>query len=116
MLGYLLNGDTAEVFENIAQKLSCALDPVPEHASRNNRVSDRARTVPSGKNYPASFSCYHLILEYRLEQSIVIGRSIARDGRATGYEARVSTARPSVGTIEEIRNHVEGDCLFRVRP
>jgi hypothetical protein len=64
MLGYLLNGDTAEVFENIAQKLSCALDPVPEHASRNNRVSDRARTVPSGKNYPASFSCYHLILEY----------------------------------------------------
>ena len=64
MLGYLLNGDTAEVFENIAQKLSCALDPVPEHASRNNRVSDRARTVPSGKNYLASFSCYHLILEY----------------------------------------------------
>jgi hypothetical protein len=64
MLGYLLNGEAAEAFDTIAQKLSCVLDPVPEHADKNNRVSRHTRAVPTGKNYPASFSCYHLVLEY----------------------------------------------------
>lgn len=64
MLGYLLNGEAAEAFDAIAQKLSCALHPVPEHSARNNRVSEHTRSVPAGKNYPASFSCYHMILEY----------------------------------------------------
>ena len=64
MLGYLLTGNAAEAFDTIAEKLSCALDPVPEHTNQNNRVSRHTRAVPSGKTYPASFSCYHVILEY----------------------------------------------------
>lgn len=64
MLGYLLDGAAAEAFETIAKKLSCTLDPIPEHFARNNRVSKHARSVPAGKNYPVSFLCYHIILEF----------------------------------------------------
>lgn len=64
MLGYLLNGEAAEAFDTIAKKLSCPLDPIPEHSSKNNRVSKHVRSVPTGKNYPVSFSCYHMILEF----------------------------------------------------
>jgi len=64
MLGYLLDGEATDAFAAIAHKLSCALDPVPGHANRNNRVSQHARCVPPSKAYPASFACYHLILDY----------------------------------------------------
>ena len=65
MLGYLLTGNAAEAFNTIAQKLLCALDPVPEHTDNNNRVSRHAR----GQCQPVKiirlpFSCYHVILEY----------------------------------------------------
>lgn len=64
MLGYLLSGDASDVFVMVAKALACALDPVPGHPGKNNRVSQHARTVPSGKRYPASFACYHVILNY----------------------------------------------------
>ena len=64
MLGYLLKGNADNAFATIAKKLGCVLDPVPEHAGKKNRVSSHLRTVPFGKTYPATFSCYHLIMEY----------------------------------------------------
>jgi hypothetical protein len=64
MLGYLLKGSADDAFVTIAQKPSCALDPVPEHAETKSRVSNHSRKVPAGKAYPAAFSCYHLILDY----------------------------------------------------
>jgi hypothetical protein len=64
MLGYLLKGNADDAFATIAKKLACALKPVPELPEKKNRVSTHSRKVPAGKNYPASFSCYHLILEY----------------------------------------------------
>lgn len=64
MLGYLLEGKSEQAFAVIAAKLSCLLAPVFEPFARNSRVSKHVRTVPHGKNYPAAFACYHLILEY----------------------------------------------------
>ncbi len=65
MLGYLLKGDADDAFVTIAQKLACTLNPVPGEVEKKIRVSNHWRTVPAGKAYPAAFSCYHLILEYR---------------------------------------------------
>lgn len=64
MLGYLLEGNSAQAFAAIAEKLSCLLEPVSEHPVKNNRVSKHVRSVPPGKTYPVSFACYHLILDY----------------------------------------------------
>lgn len=64
MLGYLLKGNADDAFASIAKKLACVLHAVPEHAKKKNRVSSHFRAVPSGKTYPAAFSCYHLIMEY----------------------------------------------------
>jgi hypothetical protein len=64
MLGYLLSGEAAEAFDAIAQKLSCTLNPIQETSARNSRVSKHVRLVPADKKYPASFSCYHMILEF----------------------------------------------------
>jgi hypothetical protein len=64
MLGYLLSGAAVDALTGIETRLGCPLDPVPAFAARPHRVSKHQRIVPSGKNYPADFHCYHLILEY----------------------------------------------------
>ena len=64
MLAYLLAGTPDRAFAAIAERLGCALEPVPEQSGRPNRVSRHARTVPSGKPYPSDFDCFHLVLEY----------------------------------------------------
>ena len=64
MLAYLLAGKPNDAFVAIAAKLGRTLRPVPEHPERPNRVSQHARTVPSGKRYPIEFDCFHLILEF----------------------------------------------------
>ena len=64
MLGYLLSGSAADALARIEAKLGCVLDPVPAFAERPHRMSSHCRTVPAGKNYPADFRCYHLILQY----------------------------------------------------
>lgn len=64
MLGYLLTGSPADALRAIEAKLSCVLAPVPAFAARPHRVSNHQRAVPSGKNYPVKFSCYHLVLEF----------------------------------------------------
>lgn len=64
MLGYLLTGSPADLFDTLTHRLSCALHPVHAQPSRPNRVSHHTRTVPRGKPYPSTFDCFHLILEF----------------------------------------------------
>ena len=64
MLGYLLTGNPSDVFEAIAQKLNCALEPMSEFPHNPNRLSRHKRNVPAGKQYPLDFDCYHMILEF----------------------------------------------------
>ena len=64
MLGYLLTGEPEDVFTNIAEKLDCELQKVPEPSEKYTRLSQHNRNVPNGKPYPAKFDCYHLILKY----------------------------------------------------
>jgi hypothetical protein len=65
MLGYLLSEEAEDALLNIGTSLGCALTAVPAFPSRPHRVSEHHRVVPAGKNYPADFRCYHLVLEYR---------------------------------------------------
>ncbi len=64
MVGYLLSGLPVDALSHIAAKLGCPLEAVAALAARPQRVSYHRRAVPSGKNYPSDFACYHLILEY----------------------------------------------------
>ena len=75
MVGYLLSGNSHEVFSAIAKQLGCSLHRVLEQPRRPNRVSHHLRRVPDGKAYPVNFACYHLVLEY-----LTLSRS--RDGTA----------------------------------
>ncbi|MFZ3208345.1 MAG: hypothetical protein WA140_05880 [Geobacteraceae bacterium] len=62
MLGYLLAGDPARAFENIAIKTPCALEDHPVFYSHYHKISVHERSVPEGKDYPVNFSCHHLIM------------------------------------------------------
>ena len=64
MLGYLLTGNASDVFDAIAQKLDCVLEPVSEYPRKPNRLSRHQRNVPAGKPYPLDFECYHMMLEF----------------------------------------------------
>lgn len=63
MLGYLLSGDPEIAFQNISTRLGCTLAKHPDLMRRNHRVSDHQRAIPTGKSYPHSFQCHHLMLE-----------------------------------------------------
>jgi len=63
MLGYLFSGTSAKVFSNIEAKVPCTLSHHPQFSARNHKISAHQRTVPAGKQYPASFRCHHLILQ-----------------------------------------------------
>ncbi len=62
MLGYLVAGDPARAFSNIAAKIPCELRAHPGFPDRDHRTSDHMRTVPSGKDYPREFRCHHMLL------------------------------------------------------
>ena len=64
MLAYLLSGTPGHAFHNISEKVPCELVDHPSFTSRPQKVSRHLRSVPTGKAYPASFSCHHLILEF----------------------------------------------------
>ena len=64
MLGYLLEGNPNDALLAIENSLGRKLWFVPEHLSRPSRRSNHNRTVPSGKPYPPTFDCYHLILQF----------------------------------------------------
>lgn len=62
MLGYLLAGDPARTFKNIAIKTPCNLSKHPDFTSRYHTTSDHVRLVPTGKCYSPKFRCNHLIM------------------------------------------------------
>ena len=64
MLGYLLAGAAVDALTGIEKALGVTLEQVPAHSTRPHRVSRHLRDVPTGKNYPSDFCCYHLILEF----------------------------------------------------
>jgi hypothetical protein len=64
MLGYLLSGAPTAAFRNIAEKVPCELEDHPSFLSRPQKVSNHARSVPTGKVYPLTFRCHHLMLEF----------------------------------------------------
>ncbi len=64
MIAYLLSGTPRDAFHNISEKVPCELVDHPSFSSRPQKVSRHLRSVPTGKAYPASFRCHHLILEF----------------------------------------------------
>ena len=62
MLGYLISGKPGKLFDKISVELECVLSHHPSFIERNHKISSHKRTVPNGNNYPASFSCHHLIM------------------------------------------------------
>ncbi len=64
MLAYLLSGTAADTFDNIANRLRCALEETSEFSDRPHRTSNHRRTVPPGKSYPIEFTCHHMVLEF----------------------------------------------------
>jgi hypothetical protein len=64
MLGYLLRGKPDSLLECLETKLDCALVAHPKFPNRACRTSEHFRSVPTGKSYPATFSCHHLILPF----------------------------------------------------
>ncbi|OHB28288.1 MAG: hypothetical protein A2X79_05730 [Desulfuromonadaceae bacterium GWB2_53_15] len=68
MLGYLLAGEPAKVFEKIAIKIPCNLEDHPHFTSRNHKTSDHVRLVPTDKSYPTNFRCHHLIIPLKYGQ------------------------------------------------
>jgi hypothetical protein len=64
MLGYLLSGAPTEAFRNIAEKVPCELEDHPGFPSRPQKLSNHTRSVPTGKTYPLTFRCHHLMLQF----------------------------------------------------
>jgi hypothetical protein len=62
MLGYLITGVPGKLFNRISSELECVLSYHPSFTSRNHRTSLHKRIVPNNKNYPAAFSCHHLVM------------------------------------------------------
>lgn len=62
MLGYLLAGDPARAFENIAINTPCILEDHPDFGSHAHKTSDHNRSVPADKTYSINFRCHHLIM------------------------------------------------------
>jgi hypothetical protein len=65
ILGYLLSGSPADAFSAIASEVPCVLSNHPSFTSRPHKLSRHNRSVPTGKSYPVTFHCHHLILEFR---------------------------------------------------
>jgi len=62
MLGYLVTGNPASAFDNIAAKIPGELRTHPDFTDRDHRTSDHVRSPPPGKGYPSDFRCHHMIL------------------------------------------------------
>ena len=62
MLGYLLNGETAETFNHISDKLSCELLNHPAFLDRDQRMSIHVRSDRPHSHTPSDFTCHHLLI------------------------------------------------------
>jgi len=65
LIGYLLSGSPAVVFDGIAAHFGQLLFPHPSFEVRNHRTSSHRREVPTDKPYPRDFVCHHLVMELR---------------------------------------------------
>jgi hypothetical protein len=63
LIGYLISGNPAVVFDGIAAHVGQLLLSPHEFAGRNHRTSNHKREVAQGKPYPKDFLCHHLIME-----------------------------------------------------
>ncbi|MCA6572817.1 MAG: hypothetical protein IM537_16555 [Pseudanabaena sp. M57BS1SP1A06MG] len=70
MLGYLLQGNTATAFKNIATSVPCTLSDHPDFVGRDHKISDHQRVVPEDKTYPDKFRCHHLLLQLSKEPNV----------------------------------------------
>lgn len=64
MLGYLLSGNSKNVFTNLVAKIPCRLAAHQGFSGRPHMMSDHQRQVEIGKTYPSDFCCHHLVLEF----------------------------------------------------
>jgi len=69
MAGYLLSGEPDTAFENIFSSLGHDLESHPDFPDRPQRRSIHVRIVPEGKDYPADFTCHHLMLSFATNSS-----------------------------------------------
>ena len=63
MLGYLLRGSPAKVFDNIEVALACRLQQHPAFSTRHHRISEHSRNLTQTNFVSGLFQCHHLILE-----------------------------------------------------
>ena len=63
MLGYLLRGSPAKVFDNIEAAIACRLQPHPAFSTRHHRISEHSRNLAKAEFVSGLFQCHHLILE-----------------------------------------------------
>lgn len=64
MVGYLVSEDEESMFERISSALSTTLEPHPAFLVRPHRISTHDRSVPTGKEYPRSFSVHHVLMTF----------------------------------------------------
>ncbi len=65
LIGYLLSGNPAVVFDGIRAHIGQLLMPHQAFSGRNHRTTTHKREVPKGKHYPRDFLCHHLVMEVR---------------------------------------------------
>jgi hypothetical protein len=70
MLGYLLQGNPAKAFKNIAISVPCTLLDHLDFIERDHKISDHQRVVPEDKTYPDKFRCHHLLLQLSKETNV----------------------------------------------
>jgi len=69
MLGYLVDGESENVFNNITEKGDWKLARHGHFSHRDHRTSDHKREIQEGKSYPIEFRCHHLVFRLRLQGS-----------------------------------------------
>jgi len=63
MLGYLFSGAPEDAFARVSAGIPCTLHHHPSFRRRQHKLSRHRRSVPTGKPYPKTFVCHHLMLE-----------------------------------------------------
>ncbi len=64
MIAYLMAGEPDTFLTNVAARLGLPLAQAATSVARPHRTSMHSRTVPTGKNYPAQFTCHHFVMSF----------------------------------------------------
>ncbi|MEK6257885.1 MAG: hypothetical protein AABP62_04625 [Planctomycetota bacterium] len=62
MVGYLLEGDSDVMFDQIERRLTVALNPHTHFSDRPHRVSIHIRKAQTARSSLTEFACHHLVL------------------------------------------------------